>query len=342
MRIQTTRLLPLIPLAICATAAHAQLIETQYDSPSLDRWMYPFNGSPGTRFEMSVFGAPLLEGFDDHDAQVLVGFDTSTEFAPSLGSDQYRVHDITVTMTIANDNGFVYDDSYDDYTTYGVDGEPNDLDPGHPINLFLPGYKPGISQSTFFENSSFGSVPEVAPAQGMRNVFAAIFDNEGFAQNISNHVKEQFNAVPLAIGTSDLLTTGDLVPADTTISFTFTPCDAGARDELARMLDRGELRFIVSAMSPASGGPGGGEGDYPIFYTKENPLAQIFGYAATLDIRARVGSFGDYNGDGSKNFLDVSAFLSDFGNGDVAADINGDCGFNFLDVSAFLSEFSSN
>jgi len=95
-------------------------------------------------------------------------------------------------------------------------------------------------------------------------------------------------------------------------------------------------------MSPATGGPGGGEGDYPVFYSKENPIAQIFGYAATLDIRARVGSVGDYNGDGSKNFLDVSAFLADFGNGDVAADVNGDCSFNFLDVSGFLSEFSSN
>ncbi len=127
-------------LSIVAGTTQAQLLETQYNSPSLDRWMYPFNGSPGTRFEMTAFGAAFEEGFDDHDAQVLIGFDTSAEYTPGLGSDQYLIHEITVTMTVSNDDGFVYDDSYDSYTTYGPLSEPiNDLDDGRPINLFLPG-----------------------------------------------------------------------------------------------------------------------------------------------------------------------------------------------------------
>jgi len=42
---------------------------------------------------------------------------------------------------------------------------------------------------------------------------------------------------------------------------------------------------------------------------------------------------------GQLNFLDVSAFLGAFGNGDLAADIDGNGSFNFLDVSAFLAAY---
>lgn len=48
----------------------------------------------------------------------------------------------------------------------------------------------------------------------------------------------------------------------------------------------------------------------------------------------------DLTGDGQLNFLDVSAFLGFFGDGDVRGDINGDGSFNFLDVSLFLQIYS--
>jgi hypothetical protein len=49
----------------------------------------------------------------------------------------------------------------------------------------------------------------------------------------------------------------------------------------------------------------------------------------------------DLSGDGSLNFLDVSAFLAAFGNQDPIADFTGEGDFNFLDVSAFLSAFGA-
>jgi len=49
----------------------------------------------------------------------------------------------------------------------------------------------------------------------------------------------------------------------------------------------------------------------------------------------------DINGDGALNFFDISAFLTLFGNGDLAADITGDGVLNFFDISAFLSAFSA-
>ncbi len=45
--------------------------------------------------------------------------------------------------------------------------------------------------------------------------------------------------------------------------------------------------------------------------------------------------------DGMLNFLDVSAFLSLYSNGDLAADFAPDGMLNFLDVSEFLAQYSS-
>jgi len=49
----------------------------------------------------------------------------------------------------------------------------------------------------------------------------------------------------------------------------------------------------------------------------------------------------DLTGEGDLNFLDVSAFLSAFGNQDPIADFTGEGDFNFLDVSAFLAAFGA-
>ncbi|MDF1870955.1 MAG: FG-GAP repeat protein, partial [Phycisphaerales bacterium] len=49
----------------------------------------------------------------------------------------------------------------------------------------------------------------------------------------------------------------------------------------------------------------------------------------------------DLTGDGSLNFLDVSAYLTAFGNMDPIADFEADGNFNFLDVSAFLAAFGA-
>ncbi|MFK7759459.1 MAG: hypothetical protein AB8C13_05885 [Phycisphaerales bacterium] len=49
----------------------------------------------------------------------------------------------------------------------------------------------------------------------------------------------------------------------------------------------------------------------------------------------------DINSDFDLNFLDISAFIAGFGDGEAFADFNDDGSFNFLDISAFLADFSA-
>jgi hypothetical protein len=48
----------------------------------------------------------------------------------------------------------------------------------------------------------------------------------------------------------------------------------------------------------------------------------------------------DYNGDGIKDFFDVSVFLEHFINLHEDSDLNGDGNLNFFDVSDFLTSFA--
>jgi hypothetical protein len=59
------------------------------------------------------------------------------------------------------------------------------------------------------------------------------------------------------------------------------------------------------------------------------------------EIRVGVYCTADIDNSGHLNFLDISAFLTAFGNQDPAADFTGEGSFNFLDVSAFLSAFGN-
>lgn len=338
---QTFRSLLLIGMITSACVAQTQIIEVDYTVPTLDRWNYPFNGSPGTRLSGSTFGAVELEGFDDHDAQLVLGFSTIEDILDGLDPSEYRILSATVTITNTNADEFRYDPTYDTHDTYMFFDESLDTDLGRPINLWAAGYRNGFDQSTWNEFTTFGGIPDVDPAQGARNLFAAYFPDGATATDVSNNLKEEFDATPMAIGQADTVTPGDTVPADTTFSFDIDLCDPATQTYIANGLSMGEVRFVATSLSTASGGDGGGTGDvlYPIWYTRENPIAQIFGFTPTLHLRVRIGNPGDYNADGSFNFFDVSAFLSDFNAGSLDADLTGDCTLNFFDVSAFLSAF---
>jgi hypothetical protein len=336
-----------VGLAACVGGVNAQLIGLD-TTATLDRWMYPFSGSPGTRLSASTFGAPRLDGFDDHDAQFIVGFDTDGLVPVGLAPALYRVVSATVYATVTNDRQFRFDPTYDNQNTYqsqegGYPALVPDADTGRPVHLWGVGYRDGFTLETWTETSPFGFNPTIPPAQEARTAFIATFDANGQASDASNHLTAERDLDPMAIGQADGVSPGQLVAADTTFAFSVDLCGQGTRTYLNESLAAGELRFGISCLHPADGGPSGGAGDpsYPVWYTRENPIAQILGLQPRLELEVRVGSAADYNGDGLRNFFDIAAFLDDFNTGAPAADLNTDCTLNFFDLLTFIDEFNT-
>lgn len=342
-----TTLSALTALACLPSLATAQLTDFAGTS-TLDRWMYPFNGSPGTRLSAPTFGAPRLEGFDDHDAQFIIGFETDSIVPAGLDPNDYRVTSLVVTATIANNNQFRFDPTYDNQNTYdsqegGYPALVDDEDTGRPISIWPVGYRDEYDANSWNETTTFGLNPVIPPAQEARTAFMATLDSAGNTTDATNNLTAEIDHTPLAVGQAQGVNPGDLVPADTVFRFEIDLCDPGLRAYLAQGLARGEVRFSIASLHNANGGPGGGTGDplYPDFYTRENPIAQILGLDPTIDMTVFAGPIGDYNGDGQRNFFDISEYIADFNAGEPLADITGDCLFNFFDISAFIAEFNT-
>ncbi|MBX3363976.1 MAG: hypothetical protein KF866_04355 [Phycisphaeraceae bacterium] len=363
--IRSTTTLAAAALAACACVSHAQVFQFSASAPDADRWNYPFGTSPGVEELASTFGATLIAGFDDYDAQFIVAWETAGVIASGLGVHRYHVERAIVRVTVANDNEFVYDDTFDSYRTFLPETDalftPDD-DPGRPIELWGVGYRGPFSISTWYETAPFGGQPVIPPAQDSRFAFASYVDEVGVDRNVSLRVRERFDADPFAIGTATL-TPGSLVPADTEFTFAIDLCRGGSDLYLRRGLDAGVLRFTVASLSPADGGPGGGSGAFPRWYTRENPIAQILGYTAKLELTVRVGSAADMTGssdpfspdygvpDGIVDAADFFYYLDLFVANDPRADLSGssdptsgaygrpDCQIDAADFFYYLDQF---
>lgn len=240
------------------------------EEPSADRWMYPFNSTPGTRPSASVFGAVGTAGFDDRDGQFLVRFDTTGVAAPGLGASLYDIGLLTLTLTVNVDSSFIYDATYDSYHTYGdplAAGYVADVDLGRPIELFAVGYRNGYSASTFSENSAFSTGGGMT--EGARNAYAAQFNESGVLIDVSNNVANAFEAQPLAIGTIAGVTPGQLVPEDAQVTFNVDLTNPYVVAWLQASLNQGYVEFMVSSLYPTTQEASSG---YPSFYSKENLL----------------------------------------------------------------------
>ncbi|MBX3322041.1 MAG: hypothetical protein KF757_03520 [Phycisphaeraceae bacterium] len=328
-----------------APFAGAQVIETAWNQPDGDRWMYPFNGTPGSRISAPTFATPNLPEFDNRDGQFILLFTTTGRVPTGLPLSSYRVISARVTATVANDRQFFYDPTFDAVNTYRDENDPlytSDNDIGRPIEIYPVGYRDGFSLANFTETSPYNVVGNpFIDASDIRVAFAAAVDANGNAIDISNNVRDGFEVSSLAIGLADL-PAGALVPADTTFTFDLTLCNPQTQRYFAEALTAGKLNLVISSLHGATFDPDIGPGDplYPDFYTRDNPIAAFFGLAPTLELVIRVGSAGDYNADGIRDFFDVQAFLADLSNQNPRADLVPDCSFDFFDVQRFLSEFS--
>jgi len=335
----------LILAATVSPAAIAQPISASFDSPSRDRWSYPFNFSPGVRSVATVFGATIAgPGFDDFDAEFIVGFDTGGQIPAGEPAANYTISSVRLTASIAAGDQMTYDPTHDDYRTFFLEGDPEllaDTDPGRPVGVFPTAYRNGYDLLTWEEFSAFGDSPAVEPAQGSRNILPASYAADGSFIDESNYIKERREVFPAAIGTVFGLTPGTLIPQDATMEFELDLTDPGLDRFIRESLAAGRLNLAVCSLHFASGGPDGGTGEpqYPAFYTRDDALAAVLGLVPTLQITVEVGSPIDFNGDGIIDNGDIGAFVGLFLTGDLSGDINGDGVLDNGDIGAFVELF---
>lgn len=340
MKIEISGMAAAFGVLVLSSASLAGPLTIQLTKPSLDRWMYPFNSQPGIELQARTFAALEQPGFDDRDGEMLLGFDLkSGGINPGQGSAEYLVTSARVRAWVSTADTFNYDASYDDYRTALQASNPNftpDADDGRPVELFMAGYRNGFSALTFTETSPFGGPPTVPPAQGSRHVLPVVLKNNQLV-DVSNHVRDGIEALPLAIGQMPLAA-GALVPANTEATFDVDLCVPGARDYFAQAADQGVLNLLLSSLH-AQTGPGNPP-NYPFFYTKENPAAQALGYEAKLELTVLVRPFSDMDSSGALNIDDFITFQTFFALGDPAADLDANCALNIDDFITFQTLFA--
>jgi hypothetical protein len=248
-------------LAAASLFAASSVSAATFTPPAGDRWMYPFNFGAGTEATASLFGAPGDPSFDDRDAQYLLDFDTSGQIAAGQGAANYVITSARLTLTLkpeGQQGSWSYDPSYDAHTTYGAG---TDADAGRPIELYGVGYRNGFTTGSFLESTAFA--PPGPPAPGTRNAYANDYAG-GVDRDVSNNVRNAFDANPFGIGAVAGIDAGDLAPGGAQVVFdlALTP-DVVAY--LQDRLDGGEVDLLVTGLFAAvQGGPAA----YPRFETQ--------------------------------------------------------------------------
>ncbi len=266
-----SRWLPLLPVALISSATGNPHSLTE---PSEDRWMYPSNATPGTRPQVSTFSAlPADSSVDDRWAFFLVAFDTAAIIPPGLDPHRYRIRSMEISAMIGQDDLFRYDPTPDPWQTYATPDTPAtipDPDPGRPLELFGAGFRNSFTPNTFTESSPHGG-----SAPGTRNAYPLGFDPSAQPRDISNHVTQQFDPLPWATGQMNL-PPGDLVPVNTTVTFTIDTSLPGVARYLQDGLSQGRLWFSLTSMHPATFQGG----EFVSYHTRNSFEHVLFGDAA--------------------------------------------------------------
>lgn len=307
-----------------------------------DRWMYPFNVTPGHRPAGSIFGfvsVPPSEDFDNRDAQIIVSFDTTGIVPAGEGADAYEIESITVEMTLSGQASGPLDTSYDVWQTYlpgETKGSMPDADPGRPIELFAAGFRFGYTRTTWEEDTIFS---ETGPfGTNNRTVFTAGFDGSGALVDVSSHINEQVDVSPLAIAGFPGLTDGDTPPEGAVATFDLDLTDVRTRDWISESLNEGRIFFAISSLIFAAQG----DGILTQFYLRENPLVDAgVRDAASITMAGSFGGtecpMGDLDGDCLVTGADLGALLSAWGTDDPAADLDGSGVVNGGDLGVMLA-----
>ena len=323
-------------------------IEAVWPAPVADRWMYPFNSTPGTRATMSVFGSdrenPTL--FDARDGQILLAFDTSDQVASGAAVDGLSVTQAEVTLQVQNDLVFRHDPTPDRWTDFLPSSDARrtvDDDAGQPVELAAVGFRNGWSAATFQEATVFTSGAGSVMSPSARNAFAAQVDALGATTDISNNPRAGFQAGVFAVGRVDGLAAGALVPAGSVMRFAIDVSSPGVQAYLRQGLRAGRIWFSVTSLTLVQQQAG----DFPVFYARENALVQ-FGLAQAASLKLKVEASpacaaADLDCSGTVDAADIGSLLILFGScpsgPGCAGDLDGSGEVDAADIGELLIKF---
>ncbi|MBX3373657.1 MAG: hypothetical protein KF817_07470 [Phycisphaeraceae bacterium] len=313
-------------------------IDASWSGPGLDRWMYPFNPTPGTRITASTFGATNEPDFDDRDGQMVVGWRTDDQVPTGAGAAQYQVHAARVIVEIAANETFVYDDSPDTWQNFVPEDDPDyqeDGTPGQPIELFGVGYRFGFTKFSWQETTPYTFGDPIGEER--RTAYALGFDSGGMPVDVSNSVRDRWNPQAWAVGMITGIRPGDLVPSGSLVEFTLDVAHPGVQSYLREALDAGILNLAITSLTKVQqfGGL------FPVYFCREHPdVAFGFATAARLELRVSIGSPcpADLDGSGGVDFADLLIVLGDSGPcAGCPSDLDGSGTVDFADVLSLLA-----
>lgn len=338
-RVRTRDLLIALGALATFSSANADTVTASWPTPSIDRWMYPFNSTPGTRPVISTFGStPGAPEFDSRDGQFIIAYDTSLQVPAGLGANNYTVTSARLTIEFANDLVVAYDPTPDGWRSFLAASDSEylaDGDPGQSIELFGCGFRNGFTSQTFLENSPY-STPNNPMAAGVRNAYAMSFNATGNPIDVSNNPRERFEPRRFATGEIANLSPGALIAIHTPMVFNLDLADPTVHGYLRTGLDTGKLFLVVSSLTFVEQQGG----NFPAFYAKENALVQFqLAHAAALQITVSTGpqcAPADVNCDTRVDGLDLAYVLSNWGSSGQG-DINQDGITDGIDLTTLLS-----
>jgi hypothetical protein len=322
--------------------SNAQSVTETLSTPDYDRWMYPFNGSVGAREVASTFSSigGGFEIFDDRDGQILLGFITPETIPVGLGASNYDIVEATVFISISNE-GNIYDPTTDPWQSFLIDGSVEDIDSGRPMELFGAQFRGGFTGWTFGETGPF----PFGASRRERNAYPVCFFNGMEPVDVSNNVLDEFQPSSFAVGQTDAVSIGDLMPTETVLSFSIDVSDPEIQCYLRNSFNEGLLSFVVSSLHEAQQ-PGVRNRSglvQPNFHMKES-LAVYFGIADPAQISFTVITDPstsvpeDIDGDGEVGVSDILVALSDWGFCSCcSSDLNVDGEVNVSDLLAIIA-----
>jgi len=263
-----------------------------FDTPSDDRWQYPFNFNAGRRAFASCFGStadPLYDTFNDRDGIFLVGWRTDSRICAGLPAASYDVRSVRVILTNPSGATWPVDFTPDLWSTmrYPI----SDADPGQPVELFGMGFGPDYTYTGWRETNTYVGSDDTELVD--RDPFPFVYNAVGNRVHVEDSVKDQFTPTPWAIGVPQLYTPNhQLVPFDVLFTVDLNLSDGRVRRYFQDQLSGGRVLVAVTSLTVTFKQAASG---FPTFYTKEGAVSGPAGSAPVLIVE--VAPSGDLDGD---------------------------------------------